>query len=293
MMYRRDHATIEDVRHEGPGYALVARAPGACRIGVPAERHFLDVHLGRADAAYRISGFAAAGEVAPPSTFVFLPAGRPREVVAARSGWSVQLAFEPGLLQVNGHATAKGGMANGQGATGAADASPWSRARCHLEDDVMVAVAGHLTGLWRSELPTPSAVETDAVVRVLLMRLVHRMVAGDFRPTRTPSAASRVQAVIEHIEGNLSASLTLTDLAAVACISPYHFARLFREETGRSPHQYVVERRVAQAKRRLHQSDAPIAGIAHDCGFGSQSHMTDVFRKILGRTPGAVRKDGI
>nr|WP_281015730.1 AraC family transcriptional regulator [Roseobacter litoralis] len=74
-------------------------------------------------------------------------------------------------------------------------------------------------------------------------------------------------------------------------MSTYNFARVFRTAMGRSPHQYVVERRLADAKRRLSQSDKPLAVIAHVSGFSSKNHMTDTFKKILDVTPGVVRKN--
>lgn len=113
------------------------------------------------------------------------------------------------------------------------------------------------------------------------------------RPTPGPTAAtlSRAQLgrVTRHVEDNLAASLTLADLAAVAHVSPFHFARVFRASTGRSPHRYVLERRVALAEELLTRTTLPIAEVAARAGFADQSHLTRVLGRHLGRTPGAMR----
>lgn len=282
-MHRRDHSAWDDLHHEATDYVLIARRPGACRISVPPERHFLDVHLGKSDASYEISGLETEGLQAPPSTFVFLPAGEAWEIAASRSGWSVQLAFEPGLLPAPPPVPK-----NGNGA--AIPATPFAPL-CHIDDDVMITLAQQLAGLWVPETMAPMPEQVGAVATLLIYRLSWHIRCADTAPLRSSPVSRRIQAVLDHIELDLSAPHTLEDLAAVANVSTYHFARMFREVTGRSPHQYVVERRVAYAKRRLSQSDDPIVVIAHESGFGSQSHMTDVFSKLLGTTPGKIRRN--
>lgn len=67
-------------------------------MSVPKGDDFLDVHLGKSTASYAISGSEMRGEIAPPSTFVFLPAGDEQEILATRSGWSVQMTFGTAIL---------------------------------------------------------------------------------------------------------------------------------------------------------------------------------------------------
>lgn len=64
----------------------------------------------------------------------------------------------------------------------------------------------------------------------------------------------RLRAVIEFIEGHLDADPTLADMAAIAHLSPYHFARQFKATTGLPPHQYVIARRVERAKELVQGS---------------------------------------
>ena len=96
----------------------------------------------------------------------------------------------------------------------------------------------------------------------------------------------RLRAVIDHIHERLDAELSLDHLAAVAHMSPYHFARLFKNSTGLPPHQYVIARRVERAKELLRdRGPLPLAEVAAEAGFSSQSHFTRHFKRIVGVTP--------
>jgi AraC family transcriptional regulator len=91
--------------------------------------------------------------------------------------------------------------------------------------------------------------------------------------------------VLDYVEACLERDLTLGDLADVADLSPYHFARAFKCSTGWSPHQYVLRRRIERAKCHLAAGELPLAAVALACGFGSQSHFGARFREATGLTP--------
>ncbi len=95
--------------------------------------------------------------------------------------------------------------------------------------------------------------------------------------------------VCEYIDANLSSDISLAQLARIARMSSYHFARLFRQSMGVSPHQYLIRRRVARARDLLRESSRPLAEISHEVGYESQSHFTAVFRKSTGLTPKVFR----
>jgi AraC family transcriptional regulator len=79
-------------------------------------------------------------------------------------------------------------------------------------------------------------------------------------------------------------------LAELACTSPYHLARVFRESTGTSIHQYLLRLRLGLALRRLLASEADLATIASDLGFSSHSHFSARFRALFGTTPTEIRR---
>jgi AraC family transcriptional regulator len=96
----------------------------------------------------------------------------------------------------------------------------------------------------------------------------------------------KLRAVTEYIHEHLDAELSLDHLAAVAHLSPYHFARLFKNSTGLPPHQYVIARRVERAKELLRERDRPpLAEVATEVGFADQSHFTRHFKRLVGVTP--------
>jgi len=91
--------------------------------------------------------------------------------------------------------------------------------------------------------------------------------------------------VTEYIQDNLGGRLKLADLASLAQLSPPHFARLFRQSTGVSPHQWLLEQRLAKAEDLLRNSKLTISEIATRTGFSDQSHLTRLFRRSRGVTP--------
>lgn len=99
----------------------------------------------------------------------------------------------------------------------------------------------------------------------------------------------RLARVIDFIEDNLDGEISLEQLARVACLSPFHFVRSFKAAVGRTPHRYLMDRRVARARALLESGDLPLSQVADICGFASQAHFTSAFRRVTGTTPGAYR----
>lgn len=93
----------------------------------------------------------------------------------------------------------------------------------------------------------------------------------------------------DFVEQHLADPLTLGELAALAALSEYHFARMFRESFGMPPHQYVLARRLTRACELLRQGALPLSEIALACGFSSASHFSNRFRATLGASPGEYR----
>ena len=108
-------------------------------------------------------------------------------------------------------------------------------------------------------------------------------------PSLSPRALARVR---DYVDAHLRDAIRLEDLAAAACISRFHFARLFRASTGASPMQYVRHARVTAAKAMLAQSDPSIAEVAAELGFFDHSHFTRTFRSVTGVSPGQYRTSG-
>lgn len=100
---------------------------------------------------------------------------------------------------------------------------------------------------------------------------------------------TQLQQAIDYIHTYLDRDLSLGEIAEVVNISPTYFASLFKRAIGTSPHQYVIQQRVQQAKLLLSKTDLAIADIALQVGFSSQSHLTQQFKRLTGVTPKQVR----
>lgn len=93
--------------------------------------------------------------------------------------------------------------------------------------------------------------------------------------------------VLDHIHANFAKEVPLTTLASVSGLSPYHFARLFKQSTGLAPHQYLIRVRIERARGLLLHSNESITSIATQVGFCDQSHFSTHFKRIYGVTPRA------
>lgn len=91
--------------------------------------------------------------------------------------------------------------------------------------------------------------------------------------------------VLTHIAAHLGEPLPLDDLAAIAGLSVWRFATVFRECIGMAPHRYVSQLRVRRAQALLRQG-ATLAGAASEAGFCDQSHLSRRFKRLCGMTPG-------
>ena len=92
--------------------------------------------------------------------------------------------------------------------------------------------------------------------------------------------------LLGHLDGNLS----IAAIADACHLSRSHFIRAFRHSTGATPHQWLLDERVALARRLLCHPGHTLAQIAVLCGFADQSHFTRVFTRREGVTPGRWRR---
>lgn len=95
---------------------------------------------------------------------------------------------------------------------------------------------------------------------------------------------------IAYINENFSDNISLNELAKKASLSPFYFSRLFKKETGLTPHQYLIETRIAVAKFLLVSSAVSIREIAYETGFPDESSFCACFRKRENMTPASYRK---
>lgn len=102
---------------------------------------------------------------------------------------------------------------------------------------------------------------------------------------------ARLRRVTDYIDANLPGSLSLDELSALAHMSRFHFARLFKKSTGVSPHRFVVRRRIDRAQALVEARTLSISAIAASVGFHSLSHFSKTFHRLTGCAP-TVYRDG-
>src|SRR5262249_53385860 len=127
----------------------------------------------------------------------------------------------------------------------------------------------------------------ESLANVLVVHLIRHLLAPR-RLARGPDGAmprGRLRAVVEYIEEHLAASPTLEQMAAVARLSPYHFARQFKSAIGLPPHQFVILPRVERAKLLLQGGALSLAEVAAHAGFSGQSVFCLHFKRLVGVTP--------
>ncbi|MEM8792351.1 MAG: AraC family transcriptional regulator [Pseudomonadota bacterium] len=108
--------------------------------------------------------------------------------------------------------------------------------------------------------------------------------------TVKPLSAADVARVTEFMRAYIDQSFTQEDLAAELNISTFKFNRAFKEATGVTPHQHLLSLRIAKAEDLLRTTQDSLANVAYNCGFSNQAHMTMIFAKHRGVSPGRYRK---
>jgi AraC family transcriptional regulator len=151
-------------------------------------------------------------------------------------------------------------------------------------DPFLRAVGDELRRELLSHGPGASYLESvAAVVAVHLAR--HYCVVPTATPPYPGLPTRKLGRVQAYITAHFDQTIDVRSLAAVANLSAFHFARMFKRTTGQSPHLYITARRVERAKELLSSGALPLVDVAAKVGFQTQSHFTTVFHQYTGETP--------
>jgi len=126
----------------------------------------------------------------------------------------------------------------------------------------------------------------DVQEQLLNQHTMHRASASDVKGGLSPGARRRV---IECVELRLADGVGLSDLAHAACLSEFHFARMFKTSFGMSPHAWVMRRRVERARKLLSRGDMGLEMVAQQCGYAHLSHMNTALRRVGLASASAIR----
>lgn len=108
-------------------------------------------------------------------------------------------------------------------------------------------------------------------------------------PIRGGLAPHKLQKVLSYIDEKLAEPVGVRDLASHVHMSPFHFARRFKQAVGTPPHAYITHVRIERAKRLLAGTNLPLVEVATRVGYRTQAHFTGVFHRYVGTTPRAYR----
>lgn len=160
---------------------------------------------------------------------------------------------------------------------------------CPLQDALLSQIVTTLAQ--KIEEGFADRILAESLGTALCIRVARHFVGHLPLPTSRGLAGKRLERVRDYVEAHLDDDLSLTVLADIACLSPYHFSRSFKQATGVGPQRYVVQRRLECAKRLLRRTHQPLAWVAQEAGFADQSHLTSLFRRETGVTPGRYRAE--
>jgi AraC family transcriptional regulator len=110
------------------------------------------------------------------------------------------------------------------------------------------------------------------------------------RPATRLELYRRLYRVRDYIHASLHCSLTLSDMAAVACLSPFHFLRAFKQLFGLTPHHYLTQKRLERAQFLLAKTEHSVTDICFEVGFESLGSFSALFRRYTGLSPRDYRK---
>jgi AraC family transcriptional regulator len=145
-----------------------------------------------------------------------------------------------------------------------------------------------------SEQTATSRMVAEMSSLMLATRLIQNYVDRNLIDRITGAARSldhaRMRRVLDYIDQNLEEEFTISDLARLAHLSVFHFARTFANTIGIPPQRYVGQRRLESAKKMISTGRLPLCEIAFRSGFSSQASFTRAFRRATNMTPGEFRQ---
>lgn len=162
--------------------------------------------------------------------------------------------------------------------------------RIYFHDAELASLCARIASLdWRdgaAALPLQQ-LTLDLQARLLMSQTVHRAPIAPVRGGLAPAARRRV---LESVEAGLHERIDLAELAQAACLSEFHFARMFKTSFGVSPHAWVMQRRLERARRLLAAGRLSLEEVVRRCGYAHLSHLNTALKRAGLPSASAVRE---
>jgi AraC family transcriptional regulator len=159
-----------------------------------------------------------------------------------------------------------------------------------LHDDFISAALAHLWSATHSRRRGEGLFADAAIVAIFAALPRHSRRTPQRRSCRGGLAAWQLRRALEKLESMWAEDLSLGELASTIGLSPFHFARGFKQSTGLSPHRYQLKLRLAHAKRLLTTTRVPVTDIALRVGYGSSQAFARMFHQEAGSSPSEYRR---
>lgn len=161
----------------------------------------------------------------------------------------------------------------------------------HIEDNDLRTTLEKLRMLAKEAHPVDATyAESLAMLAAIEIDRLQRDATPHRPQDRGRLTASQERMIREAIAEGDASNLSLSDLASLAKLSRFHFARAFKKTFGMPPYQFILRNRIEQAKIALEKDEISLADLAKSLGFGSQSRFSEVFRKVTGLSPAQYRR---
>jgi AraC family transcriptional regulator len=237
----------------------------------PVDQHTIAVHLSEAVPILHRRGQQERIHTFQAGDVLITPVGEPIEYAHPATVDGLYIYLEPQRVEA------------------LAQALDARRQAVHLQDALGVPdpVIARIGADLLREIETPdfaSRLYVDTLTTQLGLHLLRRYAKMTPLPT-SASNRQRLQKAIDYIHAHLSEDLSLAQIAASEYLSPFHFSRVFKDSYGVSPHQYVIQQRVAKARELLTQPNMTVTQVAHEVGFASHAHLIRHYKRITGSTP--------
>ncbi|MBY0548986.1 MAG: AraC family transcriptional regulator [Candidatus Obscuribacterales bacterium] len=156
-----------------------------------------------------------------------------------------------------------------------------------VQDSFLSACMTELHREKRSSFPG-GALYGDSIATTMAAHLLTHYSAARVRSTQAKGKfdSRTLNLVVDYLKTNACEGISLTQLASLAHMSPHHFLRTFKASTGMTPHQYLINHRVALGKDLLYSSDFTIKQVAKMVGFCDAGHFSRHFKRLTGVSPG-------
>ena len=242
--------------------------------------HLLSLHVAGSVRFWQKKGTRESTGVSVPGQMSFSPAGLTQAMRLDAPVTVLNVRFEPPLFE---RVAAETFEVRGGRVELVPDA--------HAHDPRVEHIGAALTAEVWAGFPS-GRLYSDGLITALTAHLLRAYATHAPTPGEHRGGLSgrKLRRIIEYVEENLGRDLSLAELAAVAGMNPYHLSRAFKQEVGCAPHKYVTGRRVERAKALLAGTELTIVEVGLIVGFQSQSHFTNIFRRLTGVTPKTFRR---